>query len=49
MERQDSNKGSFFQAVHGMRVYLLPRSGFALALLANVIWGTSFLPVNPLI
>ncbi len=43
MERQYSNKGSFFQAAHGMRVYLFPRSGFALALLANVIWGTSFL------
>jgi drug/metabolite transporter (DMT)-like permease len=43
MERHRISGESFSRGARGLSVHLLPRSGFALALLANLIWGTSFL------
>ena len=43
MEGRSFQGAGFARGASRIRVYLLPRSGFALALLANLIWGTSFL------
>lgn len=43
MEGRSFQSAGLAQSANGIRVHLLPRSGFALALLANLIWGTSFL------
>ncbi len=43
MEGRSFQSANLARGASRIRVYLLPRSGFALALLANLIWGTSFL------
>jgi len=43
VEKLSKPNAKLLRSAPALRVYLLPRSGFALALLANLIWGTSFL------